>query len=54
MTTKELSEYLKLAEMTAYLLAPEDKIPGCKVGALWGFRKSEIDRWITAQERGEA
>lgn len=54
MTIKELSEYLKLAEKTAYRLAAEGKIPGFKVGASWRFRKSEIDRWIAAQERGEA
>ncbi|MCA3585549.1 MAG: helix-turn-helix domain-containing protein [Phenylobacterium sp.] len=54
MTIKEVSEYLKLAEKTAYRLAAEGKIPGFKVGASWRFRKSEIDRWITAQERGEA
>ena len=54
MTIRELSEYLKLAEKTAYRLAAEGKIPGFKVGASWRFRKSEIDRWITAQERGEA
>jgi len=54
MTIKEVSEYLKLAEKTAYRLAAEGKIPGFKVGASWRFRKSKIDRWITAQERGEA
>jgi len=54
MTIREVSEYLKLAEKTAYRLAAEGKIPGFKVGASWRFRKSEIDRWITAQERGKA
>ena len=42
MTIKEVSEYLKLAEKTAYRLAAEGKIPGFKVGASWRFRKSEI------------
>ena len=54
MTIREVSEYLKLAEKTAYRLAAEGKIPGFKVSASWRFRKSEIDRWITAQERSEA
>jgi len=51
MTVKELSEYLKIAEKTAYRFASEKKIPGFKVGAAWRFRKSEIDAWIKEQER---
>lgn len=51
MTVKELSEYLKIAEKTAYRFALEKKIPGFKVGAAWRFRKSEIDAWIKEQER---
>jgi excisionase family DNA binding protein len=54
MTIREVAQYLKLAEKTAYRLAGEGKIPGFKVGSSWRFRKSEIDRWIAAQERGEA
>ena len=53
MTIKEVAEYLKLAEKTAYRLAAEGKIPDFKVGASWRFRRSEIDRWIIAQERGD-
>ncbi len=53
-TIKELSDYLKLAEKTAYRLTSEGKIPGFKVGGSWRFRKSEIDRWIREQEKGKA
>ena len=53
MTIKEVSEYLKLNEKTAYRLASEGKIPGFKVGGSWRFRKSEIDRWIVQQEQGK-
>jgi excisionase family DNA binding protein len=51
MTVKELADYLKIAEKTAYRFALEKKIPGFKVGAAWRFRKSEIDVWIKEQER---
>ena len=51
MTIKELADYLKIAEKTAYRFALEKKIPGFKVGAAWRFRKSEIDVWIKEQER---
>ncbi len=50
-TVKELADYLKIAEKTAYRFALEKKIPGFKVGAAWRFRKSEIDIWIKEQER---
>jgi hypothetical protein len=50
MTVKELADYLKIAEKTAYRFALEKKIPGFKVGAAWRFRKDEIDKWIKIQE----
>ena len=46
LTVKEVSEYLKLNEKTAYRLAAKGEIPGFKVGGSWRFRKSEIDQWI--------
>ncbi len=51
MTIKEVSEYLKLTEKTAYRLVAEGKIPGFKVGGSWRFRRTEIDRWIVEQEK---
>lgn len=50
MTVKELADYLKIAEKTAYRFAAEGKVPGFKVGSAWRFRKAEIDRWIKQQE----
>lgn len=49
MTIKEVSEYLKLTEKTAYRLAAEGKIPGFKVGGAWRFKRTEIDAWIEKQ-----
>ncbi|MCY1447706.1 Helix-turn-helix domain protein [compost metagenome] len=49
MTLKEVAEYLKLAEKTAYRLAAEGKIPGFKVGGSWRFRKDAIENWINQQ-----
>ena len=51
MTIKELSEYLKIAEKTAYRFALEKKIPGFEVGGSWRFRRAEIDKWILKQEK---
>ena len=46
MTIREVADYLKLTEKTAYRLVAEGKIPGFKVGGSWRFRRSEIERWI--------
>lgn len=51
MTIRELAAYLKMAEKTLYRLAAEGSVPGFKVGGSWRFRKSEIDKWIKAQEK---
>lgn len=50
-TIKEVAEYLKLTEKTAYRLAVEGKLPGFKVGGAWRFRKSDIDEWIEVRKR---
>ena len=51
LTLKEVAEYLKLSEKTAYRLTAEDKLPGFKVGGSWRFRQSEIEKWIDEQSR---
>ena len=53
MTVKELSQYLKIAENTAYRFALEKKIPAFKVGSSWRFRKKEIDDWIAKQSKNK-
>ena len=50
-TIKEVADYLKVAEKTAYRLASDGKIPGVKVGGSWRFCRSKIDRWIVEQEK---
>jgi excisionase family DNA binding protein len=55
LTLKEVAEYLKLAEKTAYRLAAEGKLPGFKVGGSWRFKREDIESWIekskTSQKR---
>ena len=50
MTIREVADYLKLTEKTAYRLVAEGKIPGFKVGGSWRFRRGEIERWIDEQK----
>ena len=49
LTVKELAEYLKIAEKTAYRFVSEGKIPAFKVGSAWRFKKDAIDAWIKSQ-----
>jgi excisionase family DNA binding protein len=50
LTLKEVAQYLKLAEKTAYRLAAEGKLPGFKVGGSWRFKKEDIENWIAEQK----
>lgn len=50
LTLKEVAEYLKLAEKTAYRLALEGKLPGFKVGGSWRFKRGDLLHWIEEQK----
>ena len=50
-TIKEIAEYLKLKEKTAYALVARGEIPGFKVGGSWRFRAKEIEDWVEEQSR---
>ncbi len=51
MTTKELSRYLKLHEITICNYAAEGKIPAIRIGRVWRFDKDVIDDWISGNQR---
>lgn len=51
LTLKEVADYLKLAEKTAYRLAAEGKLPGFKVGGSWRFKREDVLQWIEEQKK---
>lgn len=51
LTVKQVADYLKLKEKTAYKLILEGKIPGFKVGGSWRFDKADIEEWIAKQKK---
>ena len=51
LTLKQVSEYLQLAEKTAYRLAAEGKLPGFKVGGSWRFKQTDLEDWIEQQKQ---
>jgi hypothetical protein len=46
-----ISEYLKIAEKTAYHFALGKKSLVLQIGCAWRFCKSKINAWIKEQER---
>jgi len=52
LTIKEVADFLKLTEKTAYRLVAEGKLPGFKVGGSWRFKQSDIDAWIEESKAG--
>ena len=50
MTTKEVSEYLKLHEITICKYAKEGKLPAIRIGRVWRFDKDAIDACISKGE----
>ena len=46
MTTKEMSSYLKLHEITICKYAASGAIPATRIGRVWRFDKDVIDDWI--------
>ena len=50
LTLKEVADYLKLPEKTAYRLAAEGKLSGFKVGGGWRFRMEDVQLWTEAQK----
>ena len=53
LTLKEVAEYLKLAEKTAYRLAADGKLPGFKVGGSWRFKREDVFLWIEEKKHKE-
>ena len=53
LTLKEVAEYLKLTEKTAYRLAAEGKLPGFKVSGSWRFKREDVLTWIEEKKKSK-
>nr|WP_233170272.1 helix-turn-helix domain-containing protein [Aquitalea sp. ASV15] len=42
----EVAEYLKVSKRTVYRLAQSGELPAFKLGGIWRFRRSDLERWI--------
>ena len=45
----DVANFLNVTERTVYTLIRQRKIPCYKVGGVWRFKPSEIERWLTEQ-----
>ena len=46
LTIEEVAKYLRVSERTVYDWAQKGEIPSGKIGTIWRFKKSEIERWV--------
>jgi PTS system nitrogen regulatory IIA component len=46
LTIDEVAKYLRVSERTVYDWAQKGEIPSGKIGAVWRFKKAEIEKWI--------
>ena len=52
MTVEDVAEYLRVKPSTVYEWASSSKLPGVKVGRLWRFERSEIEKWVRENRQG--
>ena len=48
----EVAKYLGMTERTIYQWAQQGKIPAFKVGSVWRFRRSDVDKWLESYRSG--
>lgn len=46
LTIEEVARYLRVSERTVYDWAQKGEIPSGKIGTVWRFKRSDIERWV--------
>ena len=46
LTIDEVARYLRVSERTVYEWAQKGEIPSGKIGTVWRFKKSDLQKWI--------
>ena len=46
LTIDEVAKYLRVSERTVYDWAQKGEIPSGKLGTVWRFKKTELERWV--------
>jgi excisionase family DNA binding protein len=53
LNVKELMEWLRISEATAYRKLESGEIPARKIGKLWRIHKAEAEAWLRQSRQGE-
>ena len=54
LTIEEVAKYLRVSERTVYDWAQKGEIPAGKIGTVWRFKKTEIERWVNDRLSGHS
>nr|AGS53339.1 DNA-binding protein/PTS system, IIA component [uncultured bacterium contig00014] len=46
LTIEEVAKYLRVSERTVYEWAQKGEIPSGKIGTVWRFKKSDLEKWV--------
>ena len=46
LTIEEVAKYLRVSERTVYEWAQKGEIPSGKIGTVWRFKRSELEKWV--------
>ena len=46
LTIDEVAKYLRVSERTVYDWAQKGEIPSGKIGTVWRFKRTELERWV--------
>ena len=46
LTIDEVANYLRVSDRTVYDWAQRGEIPAGKIGTVWRFKKSEVEKWV--------
>lgn len=46
LTLEEVAKYLRVSPRTVYDWAQKGEIPAGKIGTIWRFKKTEIEKWV--------
>jgi PTS system nitrogen regulatory IIA component len=49
LTIEEVARYLRVSERTVYDWAQKGEIPAGKIGTVWRFKKTEIEKWVNSR-----
>jgi PTS system nitrogen regulatory IIA component len=49
LTIDEVAKYLRVSGRTVYDWAQKGEIPSGKIGTVWRFKKSEIEKWVNGR-----